>query len=60
MMLWPCESHTAMPSISPAAPIVMMIGLAPQAPTANPCVAPIARPSSNVTMIAAARPKRSE
>ena len=60
MMLWPCESQTAIPSISPAAPIVMMIGLAPQAPTANPWTAPIARPSSSVRMIAGARPKRSE
>ena len=56
----PCESQTAMPSISPAAPIVMMIGFAPQAPTAKPCTAPIARPSSSVRTIAAARPKRSE
>ena len=35
-MLCPLESHTAMPSIRPAAPIVMMIGFAPQAPTAKP------------------------
>ena len=59
-MLWPCESQTAIPSMSPAAPIVTMIGFAPQAPTVNPWTAPIARPSSSVRRIAAARPQRSE
>ena len=55
-MLWPCESQTASPSMSPAAPIVMMIGFAPQAPTANPWTAPITSPSSSVMTIARARP----
>ena len=35
-MLCPCENQTAMPSIRPAAPIVMTIGFARQAPTAKP------------------------
>ena len=59
MMLWPCESQTAMPSIRPAAPIVMTIGFARQAPTAKPWTAPIASPSSSVSRIATRRSNRS-
>ena len=59
-MLSPCESQTAIPSSRPAAPIVTMIGFAPQAPTTNPWTAPIASPSSSVKRIPAARPQRSE